>query len=92
MATVEVSRAVARHPATAHPHLLAAFDGVALIELTAEVASVAAGNRPLTLRTLDAIHLASAQSVGSELAAFVTYDTRLAEAATAAGLHVESPA
>ena len=92
MATVEVSRAVARHPAAARAHLPAAFDGVALIELSSEVAAAAADLAPPTLRTLDAIHVASAQSVGGELAAFLTYDARLAEAAGAAGLRVESPA
>jgi predicted nucleic acid-binding protein len=92
IATVEVSRAVARHPAAAKAHVAAAFGGVALIELSAEVAGAAADLAlPATLRTLDAIHVASAQSVAAELAAFVTYDTRQAEAAGAAGLRVESP-
>jgi predicted nucleic acid-binding protein len=44
------------------------------------------------LRTLDAIHLASALSLGRELDALVTYDRRLAVAAQEAGLPVESPA
>lgn len=92
LATVEVSRAVARHPAAARAHLPAAFEGVALIELSSEVAAAAGALTPPTLRTLDAIHVASARSVGGELAVFVTYDTRLAEAAGSAGLHVESPA
>jgi predicted nucleic acid-binding protein len=92
IATVEVSRAVARHPAAAKAHVAAAFGGVAVIELSAEVAGAAADLALPTLRTLDAIHVASAQSVAAELAAFVTYDTRLAEAAGAAGLRVESPA
>jgi len=92
VATVEVARAVARHPAAAKAHVAAAFGGVALIELSAEVAAAAAELAPPTLRTLDAIHLASAQLVGGELAAFLTYDLHLAAAAEAAGLHVESPA
>lgn len=92
LATVEVSRAVARRVAGTRAQPPAAFEGVALIELSAGVAAVAAELGPLALRALDAIHLASAQSVGDELAAFVTYDARQARAATAAGLHVESPA
>jgi predicted nucleic acid-binding protein len=44
------------------------------------------------LRTLDAVHLATAGSVAEELTAFVTYDKRLAEAAKAHGLPVEAPA
>lgn len=91
IATVEVARAVARHPAAAGAQLRAVFGGVALIELSAEVVAAAAHLLPPTLRTVDAIHVASAQSVGAELASFVSYDTRLGQAARAAGLHVESP-
>ena len=40
----------------------------------------------------DAIHLASAIAVSSEIDAFVTYDDRLAEAARAVGLPVVRPA
>jgi uncharacterized protein len=43
------------------------------------------------LRTLDAIHLASALALGRELDAVVTYDRRLAGAAEEAGLAVMSP-
>jgi predicted nucleic acid-binding protein len=92
VATVEVSRTVARHSEAAITQLPTAFKRVALIEMSAEVAAAAADLAPAALRTLDAIHLASAQSVGAELAAFVTYDARLAEAAGAVGLRVESPA
>jgi predicted nucleic acid-binding protein len=44
------------------------------------------------LRSLDAIHLASAGLIGAELRAMVTYDQRMAEAATALGMVVEAPA
>ena len=90
--TVEVSRTVAGHSEAAKAQLHTAFKRVALIELSTETAAAAADVGPAALRTLDAIHVASARSVGGELGAFVTYDTRLAEAATTAGLHVESPA
>ncbi|MBV6695928.1 type II toxin-antitoxin system VapC family toxin [Kitasatospora aureofaciens] len=43
------------------------------------------------LRTLDAIHLASAEHLEHALTAFVTYDKRLAEAATERDLPVLSP-
>ncbi len=43
------------------------------------------------LRTLDALHLASALLLGDELTAFVAYDQRLVEAARAAGLRVRVP-
>jgi uncharacterized protein len=44
------------------------------------------------LRTLDAIHLATAKSIGDSLAAFVTYDKQLAAAAKRAGPRALSPA
>ena len=43
------------------------------------------------LRGLDAIHLATAQLLGSELRALATYDNRIAQAATGLGLSVASP-
>ena len=46
---------------------------------------------PVTIRTLDAIHLASALSLGDALGSFVTYDRRMRDAALAMGLPVQSP-
>ncbi len=43
------------------------------------------------LRSLDAIHLASAHLLGPDLRAVVTYDQRMASAATALGLAVHTP-
>ena len=47
---------------------------------------------PPTLRTLDAIQLATALSLGDRIDAFIVYDDRLAAAASASGLDVASPA
>lgn len=44
------------------------------------------------LRSLDAIHLATAHELRAELTAFVCYDKRLCDSAHAIGLPVESPA
>jgi hypothetical protein len=46
---------------------------------------------PADLRSLDAIHLASAEQLGSDLRGFVTYDARLAAAATGRGFRVIQP-
>lgn len=43
------------------------------------------------LRTLDALHLASALILGDALTAFVAYDRRLVSAAVAAGLVTAAP-
>jgi predicted nucleic acid-binding protein len=45
---------------------------------------------PVSRRSLDAIHLATALTL-TDLDVFTSYDLRLSEAAAAAGLHVESP-
>lgn len=46
---------------------------------------------PVNLRSLDAIHLTTAQQLGSDLARIVTYDERMAVAARALGFRVVSP-
>ncbi|WP_309114482.1 type II toxin-antitoxin system VapC family toxin [Saccharothrix sp.] len=51
----------------------------------------AAGALPVPLRSLDAIHLASALRLRGELSAFVAYDKRLLAAADELGLPVASP-
>lgn len=56
------------------------------------IARAAGDLAPFSLRTLDAIHLASALARGPELDAFLTYDDRLAEAARSLGLPVVRPA
>ncbi len=92
IATVEVRRAIGR--ATEAPYedaLAAVWDRVEIIELDTAIADAAALVAPRSIRSLDAIHLASALAVADELQAFVTYDVRLAEAAVSSGLPVESP-
>ena len=44
-----------------------------------------------SLRTLDALHLATAMEIGEELSGFVVYDHRLSDAARAASLPVLAP-
>ncbi|MGH8884819.1 MAG: type II toxin-antitoxin system VapC family toxin [Egibacteraceae bacterium] len=63
-----------------------------LLHLDDLLLDVAAALDPLGLRSLDAIHLAAAQSLGEALGAVVTYDQRMAEAAKLFGLAVEAPA
>lgn len=68
------------------------MQGLVVIELERRIGEAAAAVDPATLRSLDAIHLATALSLGAELDAFVTYDARLADAARAAGITVVAPA
>jgi len=64
---------------------------VTTIRLDEVVQKLAAMIGPPRLRSLDAIHLASALSIGDYPEAFITYDDRLADAARAAGLNVLTP-
>lgn len=56
-----------------------------------ETCERAASLDPAELRTLDALHVASALLVGPTLAGVVTYDHRMTTAVTAAGLWVAAP-
>lgn len=67
------------------------FGGIDLLPVDRSVIDQAATVTPNELRSLDAIHLASALSVKAHLTAFVAYDSRLCSAALQAGLKVESP-
>lgn len=62
-----------------------------LVRVSDRLLDVAAGLPPAGLRSLDAIHLATAQQLGSDLVRVVTYDDRLALAAQAAGWTVVAP-
>jgi predicted nucleic acid-binding protein len=91
LAEVEVWRAVRRRT----PGLFAAIPPVlarlSLLDLSAAVRSIAANVGEPQLRALDAIHLATAMLVRSELACVVSYDTRLLDGARGLGLEVASP-
>ncbi len=89
--TIETRRAVARK-VDAPDRVDLILRSVIRLDIDAGIARVAAALPPLALRTLDAIHLASALTLISELDAFVTYDDRLAAAARTVGLPVIRPA
>jgi uncharacterized protein len=88
---IELTRAVTRALPALLPDardLLLAFSFVAIDDDIVE----AAMNEPdRGLRSLDAIHLATARILGEDLDAIVSYDDRLLKAATDAGLATASP-
>lgn len=65
---------------------------IALLPIDDHILASAAALEPLKLRTLDAIHLATAMSVRDDIGALITYDDRLAEASRLRGFDVRSPA
>ena len=88
---VEAFRALARHAPDAATRLHAVLDLVGLVELDPGIRILAQTVQPATVRSLDAVHLATAMSLGTALTAFVTYDKRLADAVDAAGIAVAMP-
>ncbi len=64
---------------------------VDLVAIDDRILDAAGILEPAVLRTLDAIHLATAMAVGDDLEAIVTYDERMVEAARLMGLPTASP-
>ena len=88
---VEALRAIRRAggpPEAAHSRLA----GVRFLPLPDEVRARAAGLEPPSVRSLDAIHLATALSLGSRLEGLYTYDARMSLVARESGLEVHAPA
>jgi predicted nucleic acid-binding protein len=94
IARVEVLRALRRSGAglSARHRALDVLERIALLDVDRPVLDAASEIGPADLRSLDAIHLATALSVRSDLAGLVTYDERLAAAATRSRLGVWAPA
>jgi len=67
------------------------LDGIALVPVDDAILRGAATLGPNDLRTLDAIHLATAVSLRPDVGTIVTYDVRQARAASALGLEVWAP-
>src|SRR3954449_6002141 len=93
LARVEVVRAARR--ATAQPgteqRAEEVLAGLHLLKVDNDILSAAARLEPRSLRSLDAIHLASALSLGADLGVIVVYDGNMATAAAGHGLHVLAP-
>lgn len=94
LAEVEVPRALRR----SGPAHLAVMPGVlariSRIDIDASVRATAAAYLDDALRSLDAIHLATAEVLlasGKTVSAFVTYDKRQAAAVASIGIPVASP-
>lgn len=88
---IEVMRAVNRVMPALLPDardLLTAFD---VISIDDDIVDAAMNEPNRLLRSLAAIHLATARVLGTELDAVVTYDDRLAAAATEAGMSALMP-
>lgn len=93
LAKVEVLRAVHRSRASRAlaDRAESILNRMALVRFDEGIVTAAARLRPLELRTLDAVHLATALSLLPSLSELITYDARLASAARASGLATRAP-
>ena len=92
---VEVPRALRRSAPAGLVGVPAVLSRLFRLEIDATVRAIAAAHPEPSLRSLDAIHLATAQllasEAGAELIAFVTYDQRLRACVAGVGLPVAAP-
>lgn len=91
LARVEVLRASRRIAPDTVPAALTLLSQLDLVPLSGAVVEQAAYLGEASLRSLDALHLASAITLGTDLSAFVAYDHRLSAAASDLGLEVLQP-
>lgn len=89
----EVTRAVRRAVGRGHDDVLAqVLELIDLVVIDRSLLAAAGDLHPVALRSLDAVHLASALALDDRISAFISYDDRLEQAAAAAGLPTERPA
>ena len=69
----------------------AALARVDMVRVNDRVLNAAGALLPADLRSLDAIHLATAQQLGRDLGQVVTYDERMIDAARQLGIKTASP-
>ena len=91
LAKVEVMRATRRLSPDTIPAAVTLLSQLDLVPLTGGVVEQAAYLGEASLRSLDALHLASAITLGSDLTAFIAYDHRLSAAASDLGLEAVQP-
>lgn len=88
---IEMLRSVTRNAPERMGRANVILSSIVLVSID-DVAPAAEVIGDRTLRSLDAIHLATAHELRTELTAFICYDKRLCDSARALGLHVEAPA
>jgi len=91
LARVEVTRAVRPHGGEAEARAAEVLAGLVQVAIDDAVLDRAAGLETTPLRSLDAIHVATALQLANDLTVLVTYDDRMRAAAVASGLEVAAP-
>ena len=88
---VELLRAVRQDEASRVGRARELIRDIDLYAIDDSILDAAALLEPVSVRSLDAIHLATALAIGEELDMVVTYDQRMIDAAKPLGLPVASP-
>lgn len=91
LSLAEVARALRRHGPRKGDDPEGLLEAFVVLHLTPAICRAAGGLEPSGLRSLDAIHLATALSTGAPDLELVTYDDHLARAAREHGLTVVQP-
>ena len=91
LARSEVMRALLFYGESARKAGLRTLANLDLIRVDNRLLDLAGALLPSELRTLDAIHLATAQRLGVDLSRLCTYDDRMRDAAEALGIAVIAP-
>ena len=91
LARTEVLRALLPAGAVAMSRGREVLRRLDLVRISDRVLDMAGTLEPARVRSLDAIHLATAQLLGEDLGQVITYDDRLADAARSLGLKTTSP-
>jgi predicted nucleic acid-binding protein len=91
LARVEVLRALLLEGDEGLARGRAVLARVDLVRINERVLNAAGALLPVQVRSLDAIHLATAQELGADLGHIVTYDDRMVEAANELGLRTAAP-
>jgi predicted nucleic acid-binding protein len=87
----ELTRAVRRIDTAALPLVAGVLERIDIVRVTSNDFEKAAEQSPPELRSLDALHLASALDLADDVDSMLTYDHRLGDAAEALGLTVIAP-
>ena len=88
----ELRRAAARHPdRRVDQRVTELLGALALVAVDSGVLDRAGTLTPASLRSLDALHVATALSLGARLDRFFTYDARMTDAARRHSIAVDAP-
>jgi predicted nucleic acid-binding protein len=87
----EAIRACARYGEVYAQQARLDLERLSLVPIDEPTLRCAATLTPASLRSLDAIHLATALSLGEDIGVVIAYDERLLDAARERGLPVASP-